>query len=76
MEQITFQIDEEAALAFKTLSLNDRRKLETLISIRLIEADKSKKSLKKVMSEISRKAQKRGLTSNILESILNDYQTG
>jgi len=76
MEQITFQIDEEAARAFKMLSLNDRRKLETLISIRLIEADKSKKSLKKVMSEISRKAQKRGLTSNILESILNDYQTG
>jgi len=76
MEQITFQIDDEAARAFKMLSLNDRRKLETLISIRLIEADKSKKSLKKVMSEISRKAQKRGLTSNILESILNDYQTG
>jgi len=76
MKQITFQIDDEAARAFKMLSLNDRRKLETLISIRLIEADKSKKSLKKVMSEISRKAQKRGLTSNILESILNDYQTG
>ena len=76
MEQITFQIDDEAARAFKMLSLNDRRKLETLISIRLIEADKSKNSLKKVMSEISRKAQKRGLTSNILESILNDYQTG
>jgi len=76
MEQITFQIDDEAARAFKMLSLNDRRKLETLISIRLIEAKKKKKSLKKVMSEISRKAQKRGLTSNILESILNDYQTG
>jgi hypothetical protein len=71
-EQITMQIDDEAARAFKSASAGDRRKLEALISIQLIEATKTKDSLKQVMSGISQKAQARGLTSKILQEILNE----
>jgi hypothetical protein len=71
-EQITIQIDDEAALAFKSASAGEKRKLEAFVSIQLIEATKSKDSLKEVMSGISRKAQKRGLTPKILKAILNE----
>ena len=71
-EEITIQIDDEAARAFKSASAGDRRKLEALVSIQLIEATKTKDSLKQVMSEISRKAQERGLTLEILRVILNE----
>jgi len=69
-EPITIQIDNEAARAFKSAPLGDRRKLEALVSIQFIEATKTKDSLKQIMSEISRKAQERGLTSEILRDIL------
>lgn len=71
-EQITIQIDDEAARAFKSASSADRRKLEALVSLRLIEATKTKDSLKQIMSEISRKAQQRGLTLETLRSILDE----
>ena len=71
-EQITIKIDDEAARAFKSASAGDRRKLEALVSIQLIEATKTKDSLKQIMSGISRKAQKRGLTLKILKAILNE----
>jgi len=71
-EQITIQIDDEAARVFKSASSVDRRKLEALVSIQFIEATKTKDSLKQIMSEISRKAQERGLTPEILREILNE----
>jgi hypothetical protein len=71
-KQITIQIDNEAARAFNSASLGDRRKLEALVSIQFIEATKTKASLKKIMRGISQKAQERGLTSEILRTILNE----
>jgi hypothetical protein len=71
-EQITMQIDDEAARAFRSASSTDRRKLEALVSIQLLEATRSKDSLKELMSGISRKARERGLTPEILQEILND----
>jgi hypothetical protein len=71
-EQITMQIDDEAARAFMSASSLERRKLEALVSIQLLEATKSKDSLKELMSGISRKARERGLTPEILRKILND----
>ena len=71
-EQITIQVDNDAARAYKAASLEDRRKLEVLLSIRLIEATRTKESLKQIMREISRKARKRGLTPESLESILDE----
>lgn len=71
-EQITIRIDDEAARAFKSASAGDKRKLEALLSLQLIEATKTKDSLKQIMSGISKKAQERGLTSEILQAILNE----
>ncbi len=72
VQEVTFHIDEEAVRAFNSASADEQRRLEALISIRLIEATRNKKSLQEIMSDISRKAQERGLTPEILKSILNE----
>ena len=71
-EQITIQVEAEAARAFKSASSQDRRKMEALLSIRLSEITSNPGSLKAIMSEISQKAVARGLTQDILRSILNE----
>jgi len=71
-EQITIQVDVEAARVFKSASPQDQRKLEALLSIRLTEVIKSHDSLKTIMGEISQKAKERGLTPKILRSILDE----
>ncbi|ODS31265.1 MAG: hypothetical protein SCARUB_03610 [Candidatus Scalindua rubra] len=71
-EEITIRVDEDAANAYRSASEEDRRKLDLLLSLRLSEATRSAGSLKDVMREISRKAQDRGLTPEILESILDE----
>ena len=71
-EQITIRVDAEAAKAFQSASAGNRRKLEALLSIRLSEATKPGASLQQIMEEMSRKAQERGLTPEILQSILNE----
>jgi hypothetical protein len=71
-EQITIQVDAEAARVFKSASAEDRRKLEALLSIRLSEVTRTRESLKAIMCEISQKAQERGLTPEILKAILDE----
>ena len=71
-EQITIQVDAEAARAFKSASAEDRRKLEALLSIRLSEVTGTRDSLKTIMSEVSQKAEHRGLTPEILKAMLNE----
>jgi hypothetical protein len=71
-EQITIQVDAEAARAFKAASAEDRRKLEALLSIRLSEVTRTQESLKAIMSEVSQKAEHRGLTPEILKAMLNE----
>jgi len=71
-DQITIQVEAEAARAFKSASSQDRRKMEALLSIRLSEITSSPDSLKAIMSEISQKAEERGLIPDILRSILNE----
>ena len=69
---ITIQVDPQAARAFASVTPEMRRKLETLLSLRLIEATRNPESLTQVMSEISRNAQARGLTPDLLQDLLND----
>ncbi len=69
-EQITIRVDADAAQAFLSASDEERRKLEALLSLRLIEATKAQDSLEALMSDISSRAQARGLTPEVLESIL------
>lgn len=69
---ITIRVNAEAARIFETVSEEERRKLEALLSLKLSEATRKQKTLEAVMSEISHKAQERGLTPEILDSILNE----
>lgn len=73
-EQITISVDAEAARAYRSVSEEERRKLEALVSLRLLEATRPGESLKEVMREVSQAAQQRGLTPEILQSILADEQ--
>ena len=71
-DQITVSVDPDVADAYRSASHDDRRKLDLLVNLRLREATRSKKSLKAVMLEISQNAQQRGLTPEILQSILDE----
>ena len=50
----------------------ERRKAEMIANLGLDKVPETGKSLRETMSEMSRKAQERGLTWEILQSILND----
>lgn len=71
-DQITISVDPDVANAYRLASESDRRKLDLLVNLRLRDATKSKESLKDVMLEISRNAQERGLTPEILQSLLDE----
>jgi len=69
MQTISVQVTPEAARAYRKASAAERKKMELLLSVRLLEASRSRKSLETVMHEISRSAQERGLTPEILEEL-------
>jgi len=71
-KEISIRVSDQAAEAYRAASPDERRKLDALLSMRLTEAVRSKRSLEDVMSEMSRRAQERGLTSEKLQEILND----
>lgn len=71
-QEITIRVDPEAACAYLAASEDDRRKLDLLLSLRLQDVTQPGESLEDVMREIGRRAQERGLTPDILESILRD----
>ncbi|NCJ05621.1 hypothetical protein GS597_03675 [Synechococcales cyanobacterium C] len=67
---IAVRVDAETADAYESSSESDRRKIDFLLNLKLREVVKKIRPLEEVMEEISRKAQERGLTLEILESIL------
>ncbi len=72
-KSITIQVDAEAARAFAEASPDEQKKLQLLLSLRLQElTTKPGKALQTVMDEIGKSAAARGLTPEILESILRD----
>jgi hypothetical protein len=72
-EAITLEIDSEAAQAFKSVSTEQREKLQVLLGIWLKEyARADAASLRETMDEMGRRAQSRGLTPELLESILEE----
>jgi hypothetical protein len=72
-EEITIELDSDSAQVFKSASAEEREKLQVLLGIWLKEyARADSASLKDTMNEISREAQNRGLTPEILESILEE----
>lgn len=69
----TSEVDEAAARAFAEASPDERKKLQLLLSLRLQELTSgSGKSLQTVMDEIGTAAEARGLTPEILETLLRD----
>jgi hypothetical protein len=71
MVTVTLSVDNETAKIYEKASLADKKKIQLLLSLWLREFEKPSMTLGKLMDDISRKAQKRGLTSETLESILN-----
>ena len=69
---ITIRVSPEAAYAYETAGAEQQRKLDALLSLKLTEVARAKRPMEAIMSEISRKAQERGLTPEILQSILNE----
>jgi hypothetical protein len=71
-EEITIRVDPAAARAYRAAPEQERRKLDALLSLHLHDALRPENTLEQIMHEISRKAQDRGLTPEILESILHE----
>ncbi len=69
---VSVQLDAEAARIYQRASTEERQKMQVLLSLWLREFGKPTKSLRSLMDEISDKAQARGLTPEILETLLND----
>ncbi len=69
---ITISVDAEVAQAYESASIDRQRKLDAILNLKLREVTRKGRSLEEVMDDISDKAQARGLTPEILESILNE----
>jgi hypothetical protein len=72
-ENVTIQVDDDVANIYNTASEEDQRKIQILLRLWLQELSKSPNlPLHEIMDRISDRAQARGLTLEILESILNE----
>ena len=74
-DSITVTVDSEIAEKYRSASESERLKIDWLVNLRLREVMAKRKRLAELeesMREMSRKAQERGLTPEILQSILDD----
>jgi hypothetical protein len=69
-ETITIQVTPEVAKAFRSATEAERKKMELLLNLRLLEVTRTRKPLEQVMREISRSAKSRGLTEDVLDELL------
>lgn len=70
---ISIQVDEEVAKVLATASTEEQRKIELLLRLRLQDLTLGpQRPLQVVMDEIGEQAEARGLTPEILESLLRD----
>ena len=68
---ITIPLDAQTARAYESASPQEKRKMQALLSLRLRElASGEYPPLQEVLEEVGRKAKDRGLTSEILDSLL------
>lgn len=68
-EEITIRVDSETARVYRAAPEDERRKIDLLISMRIKDATRSDESLQEIMRDFSAKAQERGLTPEMLETI-------
>lgn len=69
---ITIRVNPEAAQAYEAASAEEKRKLDVLLSLKLTEVTQEERSLEEVMQDISRSAQTRGLTPEILQTLMDE----
>ena len=74
--QITISVDADLAEIYYSAPESERRKLDLIINLRLRnfvnQGQERGRPLLEIMDDISRKAQQRGLTPEILQSILDE----
>lgn len=72
-ETITIHVDGEAARAYRAATPGDQKKMEALLSLWLADvATAEPAALKEMMTDLSTKARRRGLTPEILQSLLKE----
>ncbi|MBD2279336.1 MAG: hypothetical protein LW814_04300 [Anabaena sp. CoA2_C59] len=71
MENITIQVDPEIAKAYREAEPEKQQKIQIFLNIMLQKAV-SQKPLLDIMEEASQQAIAKGMTTEILESILKD----
>ena len=71
MVTVSLTLDNKTANIYRKASATEKKKMGLLLSLWLREFEKPSLTLGKLMDDISDKAEKRGLTPEILESILN-----
>ena len=71
-EQITVSVDPDVAEIYRSASAETRRKLDVLVNLRLRDAALSRRPLPEVTREVSRNTRRRGLTPDVLRSILDE----
>jgi hypothetical protein len=69
---ITIHVNPETARIFETFPEEQKRKIEAFLSLKLTQATREKRALEEVMNDISRKAQERRLSPEVLDSLLNE----
>lgn len=68
---ITIPLDPQTSRAYESASPQEKRKIQALLSLRLRElASGQYPSLQQVLDDVGRKVQARGLTPEILDSLL------
>jgi hypothetical protein len=71
--QISIDVGLEAARAYDAASVEEKRKLQLLLKLRLRELMAGPpRPLAQIMDEIGASAKERGMTPEILESLLRD----
>jgi hypothetical protein len=71
--KITIQVDPEMAEAYRSAKAEDQKKIQLLLRIFLREISTAPPhSLDEIMDTISDRAKTRGLTPELLESMLNE----
>lgn len=72
MDRITVTVDSEVAEKYRSASDMDRRRMDFLINSHLRRMMGPRRPLEEIMDEIGHQAQQRGLTWEILQSILDE----
>ena len=70
-QEITICVTPEAARVYQSASVQDRQKLNVLLSLQLSGLRKPTRPIEDIMREASEEARKNGLTPEVLKELLN-----